>query len=49
MREIATRAAPPYITGAMYHVDFGHHFDVSLVTAAAAAKDIPACPDGNDR
>jgi hypothetical protein len=42
MREAAIIVAPPYITGAMYHVDFGHHFDVSLVTAAAAANPIAA-------
>jgi hypothetical protein len=49
MREMATMVAPPYINGAMYHVDFGHHFDVSLVTAAAAANAIPECPEGNER
>ena len=49
MREAAIIVAPPYITGAMYHVDFGHHFDVSLVTAAAAANPIAEWPEGNER
>src|SRR6478672_3043823 len=41
--------APPYISGPMTHVDFGHHSVVSSVTAAAAAKAVVECPDGNDR
>ena len=44
----ATLVAPPYMTGPITHVDFGHHVPVSAVTAAAAAKALVACPDGND-
>src|SRR5438067_928178 len=38
MRDRPTSEAPPYMTGAMYHVECGHHSDVSAVTAAAAEK-----------
>src|SRR4051812_49188410 len=48
MRESATALAPPYITGAMYQVECGHHSLVSATTAAAAEKAAVACPDGND-
>ena len=37
MRDAAISVAPPYITGAMNQVEFGHHFDVSLVTPDGAA------------
>src|SRR5689334_15217915 len=48
MRDNPTIVAPPYMSGPMTHVDFGHHVPVSAVTAAAAANADVACPDGND-
>src|SRR5438105_12033973 len=48
MRERPTIVAPPYMSGPITHVDFGHHVPVSAVTAAAAANADVACPDGND-
>src|SRR3954465_262649 len=49
MRDTPTSVAPPYISGPMTHVDFGHQSVVSSVTAAAAAKAVVECPDGNER
>ena len=46
--EIARPEKKNAITGAMYHVDFGHQRVVSAVTADAAAKPTSVCPDGND-
>ena len=40
--------APPYMSGPITHVDFGHQVPVSAVTAAAAANADVAWPDGND-
>src|SRR5258705_12164033 len=48
MRDRPTRVAPPYITGATYHVYFGHMRFTSLVTADAAANAVVLWPDGKD-
>src|SRR5579885_1293461 len=48
MRDRPTIVAPPYMSGPITQVDFGHHAPVSAVTAAAAAKADVACPEGND-
>src|SRR5919204_4719459 len=49
MRETPTSVAPPYIAGATYHAEPGHHRRASSVTAAAAAKAVTECPDGKER
>ena len=39
MRDAAIIVAPPYMMGAMYQVDFGHHFAVDDVGLAAGMRD----------
>jgi hypothetical protein len=48
MRDKPTAVAPVYMSGPTIHVEFGHQRVVSFVTAAAAAKAVLVCPDGND-